>query len=86
MISLFQIIFLAPEIVISGSKKIKASAGFDAIAQALESLISMKSNDKSVEFAKKSLKISMKNYLNYINTPNIDNTLAMCQQICLVKP
>ena len=33
MISLFQIIFLAPEIVISGSKKIKASAGFDAIAQ-----------------------------------------------------
>ena len=79
MISLFQIIFLAPEIVISGSKKIKASAGFDAIAQALESLISMKSNDKSVEFAKKSLKISMKNYLNYINTPNIDNTLAMCQ-------
>ena len=57
----------------------KASAGFDAIAQALESLISMKSNDKSVEFAKKSLKISMKNYLNYINTPNIDNTLAMCQ-------
>ena len=36
--------FLIPEFLISAPKKLKASAGFDAIAQALESLISMKSN------------------------------------------
>ena len=34
--------FLIPEFVISAPNKIKASAGFDAIAQALESLVSKK--------------------------------------------
>ena len=70
--------FLIPELVIKGSNKIKSSAGFDAIAQAIESLISKKSNHKSVNFAKQSLEISFKNYLNYLNNPNIENTSAMC--------
>ncbi len=70
--------FLIPELVITGSNKIKSSAGFDAIAQAIESLISKKSNDKSVSFAKQSLEISFENYLNYLNNPNIENTSAMC--------
>lgn len=70
--------FLIPELVITGSNKIKSSAGFDAIAQAIESLISKKSNHKSVSFAKQSLEISFKNYLNYLNNPNIENTSAMC--------
>ena len=38
--------FLVPELVITASRDIKASAGFDAIAQAIESLISKKSNEK----------------------------------------
>ena len=46
--------FLIPEFLISAPDKIKASAGFDAIAQALESLVSKKSNDQSVEYASKS--------------------------------
>ena len=41
--------FLIPEFLISAPNSIKASAGFDAIAQALESLISKKSNLQSVE-------------------------------------
>ena len=70
--------FLLPELVIGASNKIKSSAGFDAIAQSLESLISRKSNDKSINFAKKSLKISFKYYLDYLHKPNIENTSAMC--------
>ena len=70
--------FLIPELVIGASQKIKSSAGFDAIAQAIESIISKKSNDKSLNFAKKSLEISLKNYLDYINYPDSDNTYAMC--------
>ncbi len=70
--------FLIPELVISGSNKIKSSAGFDAIAQAIESLISKKSNDKSVSFARRSLEISLKYYLEFLNNPNIENTSAMC--------
>ena len=70
--------FLIPELVIGSSNSIKASAGFDAIAQAIESLISKKSNNESVEFSKKFLKISIKNYLNYLKVPNFENTSAMC--------
>ena len=70
--------FLIPELVIGASNTIKASAGFDAIAQAIESLISKKSNDKSLMFAQKSLKISSKYYLDYLNKPTHENTSAMC--------
>ena len=70
--------FLIPELVIGATKKIKASAGFDAIAQAIESLISKKSNDVSVDFAKKSLDISLKYFLDYLNNPSNENTSAMC--------
>ena len=70
--------FLIPELVIGASNKIKSSAGFDAIAQAMESLISKKSNEKSVDFAKKSLEISLKYYLDFLKKPNQENTSAMC--------
>ena len=70
--------FLIPELVIGASNKIKASAGFDAIAQAIESLISKKSNSESLNFAQKSLQISLKYYLDFLNNPNKDNTSAMC--------
>tara|TARA_Y100000389_G_scaffold50379_1_gene46100 strand:+ start:10674 stop:11786 length:1113 start_codon:yes stop_codon:yes gene_type:complete len=70
--------FLIPELVIGASNKIKSSAGFDAIAQAMESLVSRKSNEKSVEYAKKSLQISLEHYINFLNKPNNENTSAMC--------
>ncbi len=70
--------FLIPDLILGSSNKIKSSAGFDAIAQSLESLISKKSNDLSVRFAEQSLNISFKNYINHLKKPNYDNTAAMC--------
>jgi alcohol dehydrogenase len=69
--------FLIPEFLISAPNKIKASAGFDAIAQALESLVSKKSNNQSVEYASKSLKISVNNYISFLNNPNLKNATKM---------
>ena len=69
--------FLIPEFLISAPNKIKASAGFDAIAQALESLVSKKSNNLSVEYASKSLKISVKSYISFLNSPNLNNAAEM---------
>ncbi len=69
--------FLIPEFLISAPHKIKASAGFDAIAQALESLVSKKSNNESVDFASKSLKISINSYLSFLREPNFKNASKM---------
>ncbi|MDA7604985.1 iron-containing alcohol dehydrogenase [Candidatus Pelagibacter sp.] len=69
--------FLIPEFLISAPNKIKASAGFDAIAQALESLISKKSNEQSVEYALKSLRISINSYISFLNDPNLKNAAEM---------
>ena len=69
--------FVIPKLVISGGKNLKASTGFDAIAQALESMISVKSNSKSLEFSEKSLILSIPNYANFIKKPNTDNTFKM---------
>ena len=70
--------FLIPDLVLTATKKIKSSAGFDAIAQAFESLISKKSNLKSVNYAKKSLEISLRNFEEFIFRPNLNNARAMC--------
>jgi len=69
--------FLIPEFLISAPNKIKASAGFDAIAQALESLVSKKSNDQSVEYASKSLRVSINSYISFLNDPNLKNATEM---------
>jgi alcohol dehydrogenase class IV len=69
--------FLIPEFLISAPNKIKSSAGFDAIAQALESLISKKSNKESLDFAVKSLKISINSYLPFLEKPNLNNATEM---------
>ena len=69
--------FLIPQFLISAPNKIKASAGFDAIAQALESLVSKKSNDQSVEYASKSLKVSVNSYISFLNDPNLKNATEM---------
>ena len=57
---------------------IKSSAGFDAIAQAIESIISKKSTNESVDFALRSLKISLKHYLDHLKKPNFLNSYKMC--------
>ena len=69
--------FLIPEFLLSASKNIKSSSGFDAIAQATESLISMKSNKESINYALKSLEISTKSYIDFLNSPNLKNASEM---------
>ena len=69
--------FLIPEFLISAPDKIKASAGFDAIAQALESIVSKKSNKKSLEYATKSLRISLNSYISFLNNSNLKNATEM---------
>ena len=69
--------FLIPEFLISAPNKIKASAGFDAIAQALESLVSKKSNEQSVDYASKSLRISINSYISFLKDPNLKNATEM---------
>ena len=58
--------FLDPELVMSSPIKLKASAGFDAISQAIESMISTKSTHQSLEFAKISLNLSSKNFIKFL--------------------
>ena len=70
--------FLLPEIVAKASKKIKSSAGFDAISQSIESLISKKSDERSVNFAERSLEISLRYFIEFLNKPNKENSSAMC--------
>ena len=69
--------FLFSNLIISNPFNLKSSAGFDAIAQGVESLISMKSNKTSVYYAKKSLELSLKNYLSFLNNPNSNNSKNM---------
>ena len=69
--------FLIPEFLISAPTTIKASAGFDAIAQALESLVSKKSTNQSVEYASKSLRVSVNSYISFLNDPNLKNATEM---------
>lgn len=69
--------FLIPEFLIAAPHKIKASAGFDAIAQALESLIARKSNDTSVDYALKSLKVTTKSFISFLDKPDLKNATEM---------
>lgn len=71
--------FLIPELVLKNKKKLKSSAGFDAISQAIESMISKKSTTRSVAFALNSLDLSLKNYLSFIKKPNLNNSYNMCR-------
>jgi alcohol dehydrogenase class IV len=68
---------LIPDLIKKNKKNLKTAAGFDAIAQAVESLFSLKSNKKSFDFATKSLKLSLKNFLPYVKKANEINANKM---------
>jgi len=69
--------FLIPEFLITAPYKVKSSAGFDAIAQAIESLLSKKSNSESVDYASKSLRVSINSYISFLDNPNLKNATEM---------
>ncbi len=68
---------LIPKLLLSSKKLLDASAGFDAISQSVESLFSQKSNNESVNFAQKALKILLKNINNFIKDKNLINSYQM---------
>ena len=57
---------LMPELLLSSSKKLDGSAGFDAVSQAIESIFSKRSTKESVSYAKKALENLLKNSENFI--------------------
>ena len=69
--------YLFPKLVLNNKGSLKSSSGFDAIAQAVESLISVRSNTKSVEFSIQSLKYSLRSFLKYLKNPNLTNSEQM---------
>ncbi len=68
---------LIPKLLLSSSNYLDATAGFDAISQAVESLFSQKSNSESIFFAKKSLKILLNNNKFFFAQKNITNAHKM---------
>tara|TARA_X000000950_G_scaffold289544_1_gene415309 strand:- start:13318 stop:14433 length:1116 start_codon:yes stop_codon:yes gene_type:complete len=69
--------FLIPQLLLNSSKKLKASSGFDAISQAIESIISTRSNKISLKHAKLSLNLSSKNYLNFVKKKSLSASNKM---------
>ena len=70
--------FLIPELIIDSDFKLKATTGFDAIAQGMESILSLKSNTESFKYSEKSLNYSFPNFHKFLEKPNLENTYSMC--------
>ena len=69
--------FIEPKFLQSTNLITDASAGFDAISQAVESMFSLKSNSKSLNYSSKALKILLKNFKNFINNKQLTNSYNM---------
>jgi alcohol dehydrogenase class IV len=68
---------LIPKLVINSPKIVRSSSGFDAIAQATESIFSKNANTQSLKYSSKSLQYSIKSFLQFVNNPNINNARQM---------
>jgi len=68
---------LIPKLIINSPKIVRSSSGFDAIAQATESIFSKKANIQSLKYSSKSLRFSIKIFLEFVNSPNINNATQM---------
>ncbi len=69
---------LLPELIIRNNKKnIIRSSAFDCFAQAAESMFSKKSNLKSVNYSKKSIKLFLDNYKSFIDKNSINKAYSM---------
>jgi alcohol dehydrogenase len=69
--------FLEPRFLQSTNFITDASAGFDAISQAVESMFSLKSNLDSVNYSSRALKILFSNFENFLSNKKISNSYNM---------
>ena len=70
-------IIIDPSLILTTSKLIAAASGMDAIAQSVESLLSKKSTEESVEHAIKSLRYLLPHYELHINKPDFETAYKM---------
>ena len=63
---------LMPSLIISNTKKIISSSAFDCLSQSVESMISVKSNTESINYSKKSIKLFLENYKNFIQKKSLN--------------
>jgi len=69
---------LLPELIITNKKKdIISSSAFDCFAQSIESMFSKKSNNASLIFTQKSIKLFLDNYEKFINTKTYNSGYLM---------
>ena len=68
---------LIPKLVINSPRIVKAASGFDAISQAAEAIFSKKANLRSLKYSSKSLRISTKNFLGFVNSSSLYNAASM---------
>ena len=71
--------YLIPSLVKNSNLKLKSTSGFDAISQAIESILSNKANYKSINYAKRSLKLSVRYYKKFLKNNSNLNTYKMQQ-------
>ena len=70
---------LLPELIVRNRKKnIINSSAFDCFAQSVESMFSKRSNQKSLNFSKKSIEIFLENYKKFINNRSVNRAYSMC--------
>lgn len=69
--------FLVPQIIVKCSFKLKATCGLDTLCQSMESMVSLRSTNDSRKFARKSIELFEKYFIEYLNKPNINNSEKM---------
>lgn len=68
---------LIPDYITGMKKKIATPPALDVFAQTIESIMSLRSNKKSINFSYKSLQILNKHLFNYINSRSLSSTRKM---------
>jgi alcohol dehydrogenase class IV len=68
---------LIPNLTLNTSKIVRASSAFDAIAQASESIFSKRANVYSLVYSLRSLQLSIKSFVGFVNSPNFYNAKRM---------
>lgn len=66
-----------PLLTMAMSKNVAASSGMDALSQAIESYWAVKSTDESKGYAREAIPLIIKNIVDSVNKPTVDNRTAM---------
>ena len=70
-------VILAPELTLTLSKKVTASTGCDALAQAIEAFWSVNATEESKRYSKEAIYLALNNLSNAVNNPNLEDRTAM---------